>query len=298
MVTANKFLRRLRRIKPFDVINVILLFLLSVIMLYPFVYIFAIAFNTSADTLRGVIWLYPREFTFENIAVAFQDTRIYMSLLVSLARVVVTTVLAVLLTVMLAFGILDKNLIGRKFFIKYIFFSTLFTGGIIPFFLLMRDLHLANTFWIYVMPALYSFYNTIIVRVAFEAVPASLAESARLDGAGEFRILFRIYFPLSMPAIATIALFSIVFHWNDWFAGAFYVSDERLKPAATLLQEIISAASSDPTGPGGPGTGSSDIMSQSLQMAFVVILVTPVIIVYPFLQKYFVKGAVIGSIKE
>ena len=101
-----------------------------------------------------------------------------------------------------------------------------------------------------------------------------------------------------MPAIATISLFSIVFHWNDWFAGAFYVSNEALKPAATLLQEIISSASSDPTGPGGPGTGSSDIMSQSLQMAFVVILVTPVIVVYPFLQKYFVKGAVIGSIKE
>lgn len=288
---------RLKGFSPFQAINGILLILLSVVMLYPFVYIFAIAFNDSADTLRGGIWLYPRKFTFENIAVAFQDARIFNSLVVSVLRVVVTTFLAVVLTVMLAYGVLDKTLVGRRFFLKYIFFSTLFSGGIIPFFLLMRDLNLVNKFWIYVLPALYSFYNMIVIRATFEAVPDSLAESARLDGAGEFLILFRIYFPLSMPAVATISLFSIVFHWNDWFAGAFYVSDEALKPAATLLQEIISSAASDPTGPGGP-SGGANIMSQSLQMAFVVILVTPVIVVYPFLQKYFVKGAVIGSIKE
>ena len=257
---------RLKGFSPFQAINGILLILLSVVMLYPFVYIFAIAFNDSADTLRGGIWLYPRKFTFENIAVAFQDARIFNSLIVSVLRVVVTTFLAVVLTVMLAYGVLDKTLVGRRFFLKYIFFSTLFSGGIIPFFLLMRDLNLVNKFWIYVLPALYSFYNMIVIRATFESIPDSLAESARLDGAGEFLILFRIYFPLSMPA-------------------------------ATLLQEIISSAASDPTGPGGP-SGGADIMSQSLQMAFVVILVTPVIVVYPFLQKYFVKGAVIGSIKE
>jgi len=295
MVNARKTLNRL---SPFQIVNGILLILLSVVMIYPFLYIFAIAFNDSADTLRGGIWLFPRVFTFDNIAVAFQDSRIFNSLVVSVLRVVVTTFLAVILTVMLAYGVLDKKLVGRKFFLKYIFFSTLFSGGIIPFFLLMRDLNLVNSFWIYVLPALYSFYNMIVIRSTFESIPDSLAESARLDGAGDFIILFVIYFPLAMPAIATISLFSIVFHWNDWFAGAFYVSNEALKPAATLLQEIISSASSDPTGPGGTGTGSSDIMSQSLQMAFVVILVTPVIVVYPFLQKYFVKGAVIGSIKE
>ena len=150
MVTAHK---RLNRITPFQVINAILLVLLSVVMLYPLLYIFAIAFNDSADTLKGGIWLFPRKFTFDNIAVAFQDDRIFNSLVVSVLRVVVTTVLAVILTVMLAYGVLDKKLVGRKFFLKYIFFSTLFSGGIIPFFLLMRDLNLVNRFWIYVLPA-------------------------------------------------------------------------------------------------------------------------------------------------
>ena len=135
---------RLKGFSPFQAINGILLILLSVVMLYPFVYIFAIAFNDSADTLRGGIWLYPRKFTFENIAVAFQDARIFNSLVVSVLRVVVTTFLAVVLTVMLAYGVLDKTLVGRRFFLKYIFFSTLFSGGIIPFFLLMRDLNLVN----------------------------------------------------------------------------------------------------------------------------------------------------------
>ena len=283
----------------FQVLNYTLLTFLALITLYPFIYIFAVSFNESSDTLRGGIWIWPRVWSIENYAEAFRDDRILNAFWISVSRTVLGTVVAVVLSATFAFGVLDKTLKGRKFFLKIIFFSTLFTGGIIPTFILMRDLNLVDSYFIYIIPAFYSFYNMIIIRSAFEAVPQSFVVAAKIDGAGELRILFGIYMPLSMPAIATIALFVGVFHWNDWFAGAFYVSSQNLKPAATLLQEIIASASfngnvSDTI----LGNAAQNVTPQSLQMAFVMILVVPIVCVYPFLQKYFVKGTMIGGIKE
>lgn len=284
----------------FNIINYFLLTCLGIITLYPFVYMFAVALNNSSDTLRGGIWLYPRAITLNNFAEAFRDARIVDSFLISIFRTIIGTVASVLLNALLAYGVLDKNLKGRKLVLKYIFISTLFSGGIIPFFILMRDLNLIDNYLIYIMPALYSFYNMIIVRSSFEALPSSFAEAARIDGAGELTILFKIYLPLSMSSLATIALFIGVFHWNDWFAGAFYVSTQELKPAATLLQEIIASASSNSGNMNSSiiGSSSQNVTPQSLQMAFVIILVLPIICVYPFLQKYFVQGTTIGGIKD
>lgn len=292
-----------KKAKPGDVafriVNYALLAFLAVITLYPFLYIFAVSFNESADTLRGGIWIWPREWSVANYAEAFRDERILNAFWISVSRTVLGTVVAVILCAMLAFGVLDRSLKGRGFFLKFIFFSTLFSGGIIPTFILMRDLNLVDNYLIYIVPALYSFYNMIIIRAAFEAVPKSLEEAATIDGAGEMRVLFGVYVPLSMPAIATIALFVGVFHWNDWFAGAFYVSSQDLKPAATLLQEIIASASSNSNVTDTVlGSAAQNVTPQSLQMAFVMILVVPIVCVYPFLQKYFVKGTMIGGIKD
>lgn len=283
----------------FQVLNYAFLTLLAIVTLYPFVYIFAVSFNESSDTLRGGIWIWPRVWSVQNYAEAFKDDRILNAFWISISRTVLGTIVAVVLSATFAFGVLDKNLKGRKFFLKMIFFSTLFSGGIIPTFILMRDLNLVDSYLIYIVPALYSFYNMIIIRSAFEAVPKSIEEAATIDGAGELRILFGMYIPLSMPAIATIALFVGVFHWNDWFAGAFYVSSQNLKPAATLLQEIIASASSNGNVSDTIlGNAAQNVTPQSLQMAFVMILVVPIVCVYPFLQKYFVKGTMIGGIKD
>lgn len=293
-------LRKKRHFNWFDVLNVILLGFLLIVTVYPFVYILALSFNDGLDTLKGGIWLVPRDWTLVNYQEAFKDDYILNSFFISVARTVLGTVLSVVLTSFLAFGILDKRMKGRRIIIKYIFFSTLFSGGVIPFFVLMRDLKLLDNFLIYIIPTLYNFYNMIVVRAGFESVPYSLEESFRMDGAGDLTILFRLYIPLAMPSIATVALFFGVFHWNDWFAGSFYVSDKALKPAATLLQEIIANAASDNPDIMNTALGQAAQQStpQSLQMAFVVILVFPIVCLYPFLQKYFIKGAMVGSIKE
>ena len=284
----------------FNIVNYTLLGFLGIITLYPFLYMLAVSLNDSMDTLKGGIWIFPREWTLQNFAEAFRDSRIVNAFLISVSRTVLGTAVAVVLTAMLAYGVLDKNLKGRRFALKFIFISTLFSGGIIPFFILMRDLNLIDSYMIYILPALYSFYNMIIVRAAFEAIPESFAEAATIDGAGELRILFQVYLPLSMPSLATVALFLGVFHWNDWFAGTFYVSSQNLKPAATLLQEIIASASSNSGNMNSTviGSAAQNVTPQSLQMAFVIILVVPIVCVYPFLQKYFVKGTMIGGIKD
>lgn len=296
----KKGFRRSKGDIAFNIVNYTLLGFLGLITLYPFLYMLAVSLNDSMDTLKGGIWLFPREWTFQNFAEAFRDSRIVNAFLISVSRTIFGTVIAVILTAMLAYGVLDKRLNGRRFVLKFIFISTLFSGGIIPFFILMRDLNLIDSYMIYILPALYSFYNMIIVRAAFEAIPESFAEAATIDGAGDLRILFQVYLPLSMPALATIALFVGVFHWNDWFAGTFYVSSQNLKPAATLLQEIIASASSNTGNMNSTviGSAAQNVTPQSLQMAFVIILVVPIVCVYPFLQKYFVKGTMIGGIKD
>lgn len=284
----------------FDYLNYLVMIILTIVFLYPFIYILALSFNDGVDTIKGGVWFLPRVFTFQNYAEAFKNQYILNSFAISIARTVIGTLVSVTLCATLAFALLDKRMKGRRFITKFLFFSTLFSGGIIPFFILLRDLELLDKFGVFIFPALYNFYNVIILRAGFEAVPESLEESFRMDGAGDLTILFKLYIPLSMPSIATVALFTAVFHWNDWFAGAFYISDKNLKPAATLLQEIIAnQASENPDMMNTAlGQAASNITPQSLQMAFVVILVFPIVVLYPFLQKYFIKGAMVGSIKE
>lgn len=279
----------------FDVINIILLLFLAIITIYPFIYVFAVALNDPIDTVKGGIWLYPRVFTFANFIEAFKDDIIYNSIIISVSRTVITTVLALILNLMLAYSMMDKQLKGRKFLLKFMFIPTLFSGGIIPWFLLVRALRLVNSFLIYVIPALYGFYTMVILRTAFEGVPDSLAEAAKIDGANDFTILFGIYIPLTRAAIATIVLFTGVAQWNDWFAGMFYVTNEHLKPAATILRQlVIEASSSNISSSMGGGVIKS---TQSLQMAVLVITVMPILCVYPFVQKHFVQGVMIGGVK-
>ena len=170
----------------------------------------------------------------------------------------------------------------------------------IPFYMVLRSMGLTSSFWLYVVPSIYSFYNFVLLRTNFANIPYELRESAQLDGAKETTILMRIYIPLSKPILATLALFIGVGKWNDWFTGAYYQSKAALYPAATVLQKILSEATASSQVKVGQETALGSMTSytsQSLQMAFVMILTMPIVIIYPFLQKYYVKGVMVGSVK-
>jgi putative aldouronate transport system permease protein len=292
-----KFMSRSQR--AFEVFNVIFLTLFGFITLYPFWYVLVASFNVGSDFVRGGVYLWPRAFTLENYTRAFKDNRIFQSLLISIARTGLGVVLGVFFTALISYAVIIQTLPGRTFFTFFFYFTTIFGGGMIPYYMLLRDLGLTKSFWLYVIPGIYSFFNFLLMRTYFQTFPLEMKESAEMDGAGHGRVLFQIYLPLAMPVIATIALFIGVGHWNDWFTGAYYQSRTALFPAATLLQKLL--AESSPTAmKEGQETLAATMRSytpQSLQMAFVMILTMPIVIVYPFLQKYYVKGVMIGAVK-
>ncbi|MGB8452912.1 MAG: carbohydrate ABC transporter permease [Anaerocolumna sp.] len=286
--------------KLFMACNYTFLAAFGFITLYPFWYVLVASLNTGRDFARGGVYFWPRDFTLENFTHAFKDSRIFDSLTISVSRTLIGVVLGLFFTALMAYALSIKTLPGKTFFTFFFYFTTIFGGGMIPYYMLLRDLGLTKSFMLYVIPAIYSFFNFLLLRTNFDNIPSELRESAQIDGAGETRILFGIYIPLSKPILATLALFIGVGHWNDWFTGAYYQSKTALYPAATLLQRLLSEATASSTIKVGQETSLSTMTSytsQSLQMAFVMLLTMPIVIVYPFLQKYYVKGVMIGSVK-
>ncbi len=286
--------------KVFVAFNYTFLALFGFITLYPFWYVLVASLNTGRDFSRGGVYFWPREFTLENFTHAFKDSRIFDSLTISVSRTLIGVLIGLFFTALLAYGLSIKTLPGKTFFTFFFYFTTIFGGGMIPYYMLLRDLGLTKSFMLYVVPVVYNFFNFLLLRTYFDTIPYEMRESAQIDGAGETRILFGIYVPLAKPVLATLALFIGVGHWNDWFTGAYYQSRTALYPAATLLQRLLSEASTASTIKVGQETSLNTMTSytsQSLQMAFVMILTMPIVIVYPFLQKYYVKGVMIGSVK-
>jgi putative aldouronate transport system permease protein len=291
----------------FDITNFFLLVLLGISTLFPFIYILALSLNDGFDAMKGGIYLWPRVFTLDNYLKAFQNPFITSAFTVTLFRTLVGTAVSVMFTAMLAYALMKKELPGRTAIVFYLFFSTLFSGGLIPYYILLRQLHLFNSIWVFIIPAIYNFFNMVIIRTYFEGIPASLAESAKIDGCSDLGIFFRIYLPLAGPILATITLFIGVYHWNDWISGTFFMNEKKLMPAATLLQNILSeAAFEDNAMSTGSSGGMNSILTsgakakttpEALGMAFVMIITLPIVCIYPFLQKYFVKGVMLGSIK-
>ncbi|MGO4789171.1 carbohydrate ABC transporter permease [Paenibacillus sp. 2KB_20] len=294
--------------KMYMTLNYSVLLLFCATALYPFIYFLALSFNDGYDAMKGGIYFFPRVFTLENYAKAFSNSLILNSFYISITRTLVVTVASVFLTALLAYALSRKGLPGRKYIVFFFFFTTLFSGGLIPTFILFRQLHILDTFWVLVLPSLYSFFNAIIMKTFFDGIPEALSESARIDGASELAVFARIILPLSMPVLATIALFVGVGVWNDWFTGQFFIQNEKLQPAATFLNKMISEASFQSMTSGNSGSAIQNmtqtqmelrgVTPEALRMTFVIIITTPIICVYPFLQKYFVKGVLVGSLKE
>lgn len=286
--------------KVFKVFNYTFLGLLGLVTFYPFWYVLIASLNTGRDFMRGGVWLFPREFTLENYVKALADDRILPSLKISVSATLLSVVVCLVFTALAAYAMSVKTLPGRTGLNFFWYFTTIFGGGMIPYYMVLRQLGLTSSYWLYIIPSIYNFYNFVLLRTNFANIPYELRESAQLDGASELTILSRIYIPLSKPILATLALFFGVGKWNDWFTAAYYQSQAKLYPAATVLQRILAEASAGSQVKVGQETAAGSMTSyttQSLQMAFVMILTMPIVVVYPFLQKYYVKGVMVGSVK-
>lgn len=284
-----------------------LLLVLGFMTLYPFWNSLVISLNVGSDTTLGGITVWPRKFTLENYYVVFQDQRLLNSFVISVLRTSTGTLLSVICTAIFAYGMSRKGLIGKKYYMIFCIVTMYFSGGLIPFYLLCRELGMMNTFWIMIIPGIIGVYNMIIFRTFFQGLPEGLEESAKIDGCSHWGTLFRIVLPISGPVLATLSLFTAVGHWNDWFGPSIFISNQDLLPIQTVLMQILSSniVSDQLLEVAGSNAAAQDqlfraqsVTTKSLTMATMMVATLPIILVYPFVQKYFVKGVLVGSLKE
>jgi len=293
----------------FDAFNIAFLGAFGLLCFLPFWYVLIASFNVGTDFTKGGVYLFPRLFTLENYQQAFKNKQIVAAFTVSVIRTASVVAGGLLVSALAAYAMHVRTLPGRAAIFMFFYIPTILSGGLIPYYILLRTLKLTSSILIYILPSIYGFFNIVLMRIYFDTnVPSDIREAASIDGASDLKILMRIYLPLATPVLATLALFIGVGNWNEWFTGAYFVSNKDLWPAATLLQKILNEAAARPAMSTDATAGSSSanmnalvmtqtVTSQSLQMAFVMILTMPIIVVYPFLQKYYVKGIMVGSIK-
>ncbi|MDO5022972.1 MAG: carbohydrate ABC transporter permease [Eubacteriales bacterium] len=297
--TNNK--NSIKRTLEDNVISIVVGIIISIVFfvtIYPFWYCIVLSFNEGTDALRGGIYLWPRKFTFDNYYAVIGIEYIPMAFFVSVCRTLIGTILCVAFTGLFAYSISHENLIGRKLYITAMLIIMYFSGGLIPQYMLYKNLGLMNTFWVYIIPNLFAAFNAVIMMNAFREVPKSLEEAAIIDGANDMRVFFQIILPVTMPTMATMALYSGVWHWNTWTDSAFFISNKNLKTLSNIMINLINQSeSAAQTLVGNLNQSQVTYTSMTLRPAAMIICVLPIVAVYPFLQKYFVKGVMIGSIK-
>lgn len=279
----------------------LVIILICLAILLPCLNVLVLSFNDGKDAARGGIWFWPRQFTLDNFKEVFKDGSIKTAYLISIARTVIGTFLSLMVTTLAGYALKQKDLPGNKIITVLITFTMLFDGGMIPKYIQYKNLHLLNSFWVYVVPSLVSVTYLLMIRTFFEGIPDSLEESAKLDGCGFFKTYTKIMLPLSKPVIAVVGLYTAVNHWNDWFAGSFYMSDTSKWPVQTVLQNMLTKAMSAQqevsTVAQALAQNAATTTTDSLKMAAVVVTTVPILCVYPFVQKYFAQGAMIGAVK-
>ncbi|CAM4443409.1 putative aldouronate transport system permease protein [Paenibacillus endophyticus] len=271
-----------------------ILIMLSLLCLLPFLYVVAVSVTPESEVLRRGIVIIPESFTFVAYKEVFISNGIGQAYKITLFRTIVGTALNVFFTVIAAYPLSKKYLPGRSPFLIFIVFTMMFSGGLIPTYLLIRSLGLLNSPWVLIVPHLISAFNLVIIKGFFEQLPAEIEESARVDGASELQSLWKIILPLSMPVLATISLFYAVGHWNSYFDAIVYINDANLMPLQVILRNILlNIANQSAESIANTGT----VSQFAVQMAAVVVTTVPILIVYPFMQKHFTKGMLMGSIK-
>ncbi|MDO3681998.1 carbohydrate ABC transporter permease [Paenibacillus ehimensis] len=294
MVSMN---RRTPREVIFDRLNDVFMLVICFVTMYPIWYVLVNSLNDGNDAMRGGIYWWPRVFSFDSYLAVFANDGIMLAMGVTVAKTVVGTVVHVLFTAMVAYAFSRKELIGRRAYMMLGTVTLFFSGGLIPSYLLIRDLGLLDSFWVYIIPAMFSFFDLIVFQAFFREIPDGLEEAAKLDGANDFKIFRSVILPVSMPVVATIALFHGVYQWNDYFTGMIYINQSELQPIQTYLYRVVAQSSSNQMMAATSGNIAKSVSSQSIKLATMVITSLPIVIIYPFLQKYFVKGFMIGSIK-
>ena len=286
-----------------DIILDIVVFLVIVIVviftLYPIVNTIAVSFNEGIDSLRGGIHLLPRRFTFENYKAVFRNENLIQAAFISVSRTVIGTVSQLFLTAMLAYVLSRKEFVFSKQ-LSFMYVLTMYVGGgLIPTYILIKELHLLNSFWVYIIPGLVSAFNMIVIRTYINGIPDSLVESAKIDGAGDFRIFVQIILPLCKPVLATVALFIAVGQWNSWFDSMLYCSgNSRLTTLQYELMKLLSSTTTQGASIETMKNSASITTPTSIRAAITIVTALPIVCLYPFLQRYFVTGLTIGGVKE
>ncbi|GAB6927284.1 carbohydrate ABC transporter permease [Paenibacillus sp. JCM 10914] len=288
--------------RVFDIANYTFMILVVVVTLYPFLNVLAISLNDSVDTVRGGIYIWPREFTFENYAQIFKYEGLLTGAKISILRTLAGTFLGLLSGTMLGYVLSRIDFQGRKFMSTFLALTMYFSGGMIPVFILIRDLNMMNSFLVYIIPGMISAFNVFVIRSFIDGLPYSLQESAKLDGANDFTIYYKIILPLCKPVLATIALFLAVGQWNSWFDTYLYNGSA---PHLTTLQfELMKVLQSTQGHTSGMMSGQNmaeivkQVSPESIKMAITIVVTVPILLVYPFLQRYFVKGMTLGAVKS
>jgi len=281
----------------FNVVNVLVLGVLAFSTLYPFVYVLSMSLSTQAEALRAGFHLVPHEVTLTAYRMVFSNPDILTGYLNTLFRTIVGTVLTVTLSCMCAYPLARKDMPHRSMFTFLVVFTMLFHGGLVPTYLLIKNVGLLNNRWVYILPMCVQAFNVIIIKNFFQDIPESLAESAAIDGAGEWRTLFQIYMPLSKPVLATVSLWSAVAHWNSWFDGLIYITDDRKQVLQIFLRRIVVESNTLLLEKGIVNPDMTQFTPETLKAATIIVTIVPILLLYPFLQKYFVKGIMLGGVK-
>lgn len=286
------YIGRVKSDMVFHIINYSVFFLIALIMLYPFLSVLKDSF-TIYKNAGGI--LIP-QFSVDAYLYVLNGNGLLRSFFTTVSVVIAATALHLAVTITAAYPLSRKHFVGRKVFLVYIIITFLFNGGLIPVYLLMKDLGLKNNLLIYILPGATSAYNLVIVKNFFQGIPDSIEESAKMDGASNFIVFLKIFVPLSLPIIAVVALWVAVGKWNDWFTGELYIQKREYLLLQNILRQMLVSESSvnDPT-----GQGQSDLfaLSENIKMAVIVVSTVPVLIIYPFLKKYFIQGVMLGSVK-
>lgn len=276
----------------------IIMFLFVVVCVLPFVNVIAISLSSKSAILRGDVSLWPKELTTKAYEVIVKDKSMWHSLFYTVKLTVIYTVLSMVLTVLIAFPLTMKRLKGRRFFTLFIVFTMYFSGGTIPIYLNVKDLNLLNSMWSLVLPGLLSTFNVIIMKNFFGSLPYELNEAAYIDGANDFQILMRIYLPLSFSALATLSLFYAVGRWNSFSDALYYITSRDLQPLQLKLYNLIKGSQAiEVAVMEGSSNDLASSLSESIESATIVFATLPILVVYPFVQRYFVKGVTMGAVK-
>ncbi|SDS03209.1 putative aldouronate transport system permease protein [Paenibacillaceae bacterium GAS479] len=289
------------RSKAFDILNVFFMIAIIVVTLGPFWFTIVGSFNSGLDYLRGGVYFWPREFTIANYSAVLSDETIYQAFFVTGFRTIVGTFIHVLFTALIAYGLSRPYLVGRNVYMIIIMITMFFSGGLIPTYLLYKELGLLNNMLVYIIPNMFSVWDLIIIMSFMRTIPDAILESARMDGASEYRIFFGFILSLSKPVLAAITLFNGVYHWNSYFDSMMFTSSDSLQTVQLFLMRMVTSADFangvSKAALANIPTQALKVSPETMKLAMMMVVSIPIIVIYPFLQKYFVKGIMIGSIK-